>query len=265
MNLNDHACDPVSDDLKQKVAETMERAQSTADRITSKVNATLAESEARDTLLFTPSIEQMALVMPQAKVGGRLDVWYEPLTSAMRLDGITSPIRCAMFIPNVAEETGELRSQEEILDYSAADMLRVWGERFFPDGLAANLAHKPEALANYIYADSTRPQGYRLGNTLPGDGWKYRGRGPTQLTGGDAYRRFFAAIGLDPESDPGLLLTPAYGARASTWHWALTGCNQLADAGDFVGVVRKLNGGTTNLVTRQQYFARAKQAFGVLL
>jgi putative chitinase len=94
-----------------------------------------------------------------------------------------------------------------------------------------------------------------MGNIAAGDGWKYRGRGPMQLTGRNNYARFFRALGLPADSDPDLLLQPAFGARSAAHFWQANGCNDHADAGDFVGAVKLVNGGTVNLDKRWRYLS----------
>ncbi|MBN9086260.1 MAG: glycoside hydrolase family 19 protein [Reyranella sp.] len=198
---------------------------------------------------------QMALALPLAAHAGRLDVWHPLLAQEMAAHEIGSDPRQAMFLANLAEETGELAVQEENLHYSGPRLLQVFPS-LFPGGIgpaAALAARGPEAIANFIYADANRPAGYRMGNTQAGDGWKYRGRGPMQLTGRDNYGRFFTSLGLPADSDPDLLLLPAFGARSAAHFWQVNGCNQRADAGDFVGAVRLVNGGTVNLDKRRRY------------
>jgi putative chitinase len=201
------------------------------------------------------SKSQMAIALPLAAHAGRLDVWYPLLAREMAVHEIDTEARQAMFLANLAEETGELAVQEENLHYSGPRLLQVFPS-LFPGGIgqaAALAAQGPEAIANFIYADANRPVGYRMGNLRPGDGWKYRGRGSMQLTGHDNYARFFKSLGLPADSDPDLLLLPAFGARSAAHFWQTSGCNQRADAGDFVGAVKLVNGGTVNLDKRRRY------------
>lgn len=90
---------------------------------------------------------------------------------------INSPVRMAAFIAQVGHESGQLTRMVENLNYSADRLRAVWPNRF-DAALAAQVARKPEQIADIVYAG-------RMGNTLPGDGWKYRGRGLIQLTGAD--------------------------------------------------------------------------------
>lgn len=252
--------------LKNRADQATASAGAAADKLAAKVDATLNVTQGSDAIApFVPTIEQMGEIMPVAKAEGRLAEWHLALVEAMIRDQINTPLRVAPFLANVAEETGELKARVENLNYSAEQMRRTWGAQFFPGDTAERLAYKPEELANYIYNDAIRPRGYKLGNVDAGDGWKYRGRGPHQLTGRNAYEMFFEAIGLPRRTDPDELLKPSLGSRAATWHWKFKGCNALADAGNFDEIVLRLNGGRINYDQRVAYFNRAKRAFGLLL
>lgn len=200
--------------------------------------------------------------MPQAAATGRIELWYSHLIQAMLRYGITSDKRIAYFLANVAEETGQLQAREENLRYSGDRLIAVFPSLFgHAQEKAYSLAQQgPEAIANYIYSDAVRPPGYRMGNNMPGDGWKYRGRGPMQLTGKANYQQFFKNVNLPASSDPDLLLQPEYGALSAAEFWSRAGCNATADAGDFYSTVVKVNGGTIGMPTRQAYLKRFQEA-----
>lgn len=58
-----------------------------------------------------------------------------------------------------------------------------------------------------------------LGNTKPGDGAKYKGRGYIQLTGKYNYKKAGDALGLDLVSNPQLLEKPEVAAKVAVWYW----------------------------------------------
>ena len=89
-----------------------------------------------------------------------------------------------------------------------------------------------------------------MGNSDEGDGWKYRGRGLIQLTGKDNYRLASDALGVDFIADPDLVLTKEYAALTAAWYWNKRGLNKEADAKDFTGMTKKINGGTIGLADR---------------
>lgn len=82
-----------------------------------------------------------------------------------------------------------------------------------------------------------------LGNTQPGDGFKYRGRGLIQLTGRANYKAASFALATDFIGDPDLLAQPEYAVRSAMWFWQSHGLNALADAGQFEKITRIINGG----------------------
>ena len=102
-----------------------------------------------------------------------------------------------------------------------------------------------------------------LGNTQPGDGKRFMGRGLIQITGRANYRECSAALGVDLESNPVLLQGDGLAARSAGWFWRWKGLNALADAGDFVGLTRRINGGTNGLADRQVRWERARRALGI--
>lgn len=204
--------------------------------------------------------EQLGQIMPNA--GARAGQWIDPLNKAMARFEINTNDRIAMFLANVAVETGELKSRVENLHYSGKRLREVFGAMFAgrPE-LADELAAKgEEAIGNFIYADKNRSPSGALGNVDDGDGFKYRGRGPLQLTGRANYERFFQAIGMPKNSDPVFLEQPEGGAVSAAHYWKTHGCNQLADSGDFDGCVRKINPGMVDLEKRRDFHAAAQAA-----
>jgi len=97
-----------------------------------------------------------------------------------------------------------------------------------------------------------------LGNTTPGDGKRYKGRGPIQLTGRANYRLFGRALGIDFENNPEIVALPSIGLLAACHFWQMRGLNELADADDIVAITKRVNGGQNGLADRQAYLAKAK-------
>jgi predicted chitinase len=109
------------------------------------------------------------------------------------------------------------------------------------------------------YASGAEYEGRRdLGNTHPGDGRRFKGRGYIQVTGRNNYAAAARAFGVDFLAHPEKLAEPRYAALVSCWWWAAHGCNQLADGGDFVALTRRINGGTNGLASREAYHDRAR-------
>ena len=118
-----------------------------------------------------------------------------------------------------------------------------------------------------VWGPTKAQKGYEgrkdLGNTQPGDGSKFRGRGPIQLTGRDNYRAFTAwARSMDPRApdfvaDPDAVLTDPWEGLAPIWFWDRGGLNRYADQGDFLTVTRRINGGTNGLADRERRYVQA--------
>lgn len=127
--------------------------------------------------------------------------------------------------------------------------MKTWPSRFDLVRAAA-AARKPEQIANIVYAG-------RMGNTEPGDGWKYRGRGLFQVTGRANYAACGEALGLDLINQPTLLEQPQYAAMSAAWFWSMKDLNTLADKGDFVKITRRINGGLNGQADRQGLYDKA--------
>ena len=99
-----------------------------------------------------------------------------------------------------------------------------------------------------------------LGNTEPGDGYRYRGRGLIQITGRTNYQSASTALATDFISNPELLAEPEYAVRSAMWFWQSHGCNELADYGRFEKITRTINGGLNGYPERLALWDRAKEA-----
>jgi hypothetical protein len=98
----------------------------------------------------------------------------------------------------------------------------------------------------------------KLGNIQPGDGKRFKGRGPIQLTGRANYQRFGQLLGLNLVTAPEQAAQPTVGFRTAALYWANRGLNELADVWNFREITRRINGGYNGLPDRQKYFERAK-------
>jgi putative chitinase len=169
--------------------------------------------------------------------------WLEPLTAAFNRFDISTPERQAAFIGQCSHESGGFKTLQENLNYSAKGLHATWPSRFASEEAAQPFHRNPEKIANKVYSG-------RMGNTEEGDGWKYRGRGLIQLTGKDNYRLASDALGVDFVANPDLVLTKENAALTAAWYWNKRGLNKEADAKDFTGMTKKINGGTIGLADR---------------
>lgn len=188
------------------------------------------------------------------------EIWLEPLNEAMCRYEINNPLRQAAFLAQVGEESGGLRVFSENLNYSASALIRQWPKRFTPAqaalyGRTESHSANQRMIANLAY-------GGRFGNPA-GEGWKWRGRGPLQLTFFDNYAACSKGIGVDLMTDPDVVFEPTIGALTAAWYFKKAGCNALADDGDFIEITQRVNGGQINAERRMALYVSAKNAFDV--
>jgi len=101
-----------------------------------------------------------------------------------------------------------------------------------------------------------------LGNTQAGDGVRYKGRGPIQLTGRSNYRTFGRLIGIDLERHPEVAALPSIGMHTALEYWKSRDLNGLADADNVKGITLKINGGMNGLDDRKKHLAKVKAWWG---
>ncbi len=97
-----------------------------------------------------------------------------------------------------------------------------------------------------------------LGNLLPGDGPRFKGRGLLQLTGRANYQAFGKALGVDLLARPERAAEPELSLRIAGEYWTRHAINEACDADDVVEVTRRINGGRNGLEERRRLTARAK-------
>lgn len=175
--------------------------------------------------------------------------WLDGLIMLDQKWGIVTRTRMAAFVAQIAHESAQFTRLQENLNYSAERLTVVWPKRFPTLTSAQPYARNPEKLANKVYAD-------RMGNgdEASGDGWRYRGRGPIQLTGKNNY----LAAGI---TAPDTLLIPAGGLNAAAWFWKSHGLNEYADLWDIPSITKSINGGLLGLAERIDLSNKLKAAF----
>lgn len=167
--------------------------------------------------------EQLTRIVPTLDPG-QAPAIARNLNVAMAEANITAPQQQAMFVAQLAHESGGFQFMEEI---------------------ASGAAYEGRA---------------DLGNTQPGDGERFKGRGYIQVTGRYNYGQAGQALGLDLVNNPGLAAQPENAARIAAWYWTSRDINDAANNGDFTRVTQLINGGTNGLADRQAYYARAQPA-----
>jgi predicted chitinase len=150
------------------------------------------------------------------------------LLAAMSRAGIVDPTERAMFLAQMAHESGNFRYDEEI---------------------ASGQAYEGRS---------------DLGNTQPGDGVRYKGRGYIQLTGRANYRDYGNRLGVDLENNPDLAKDPNIAADIAIAYWQQRVDRNAARAGDVRTVTRNINGGLNGLADRQNKFDKYMKEKGTL-
>ena len=181
--------------------------------------------------------------------------WLAPLEETFAKYDISTPERQAAFIGQCAHESGNFKTLQENLNYSAEGLMKTWPSRFPNREIADQYARNPAKIAGKVYNG-------RLGNTSEEEAAKYLGRGLIQLTGRENYANCGSSIGADLLSDPALLLEPRYAALSAGWFWNKKGLNALADARDFETMTKRINGGLIGLDDRKAKIAKALSVLG---
>lgn len=146
----------------------------------------------------------------------RATQWLIPIQAACDKYAISTPLSVAAFLATIGVESGRLTLLHEL-----------WGPT-----AEQQLYEPPSAKAK------------ALGNTDPGDGFKYRGRGCIQITGKANFAICGLALDLDLINHPELLEQPADAALSAAWYWHNRSLSALADDGNFLGVSRAVNLGS---------------------
>ena len=161
--------------------------------------------------------------------GARIDRATEHLPhleAAMQEFEINTPARQAAFLAQIGHESGGLHW-----------LVEIWGPT------AAQRRYE-------VRQD--------LGNCMPGDGLRFRGRGLIQITGRDNYGQVSEVLGVDLVEQPELLGCSPYAERSAAWYWKSRGLNELADDDRFELITRRINGGLNGYVDRMAKWETAK-------
>lgn len=184
------------------------------------------------------------------------DSWAESMNNVFPTYEINTPRRVAAFLAQCGHESGGWTTFEENLNYSAKGLNGIF-KKYFPTLESAQpYERKPQMIANKVY-------GGRMGNgpESSGDGWKYRGRGPIQLTGKDNYRAFAKEMFEDWENlfeNPDWVTSDRdFALMSAIWFWNKNKLNVQADSGDIKLMTKKINGGYIGLEDRIHHYEEA--------
>lgn len=171
--------------------------------------------------------QQIRQMLPAA--GARLDPHLPYISAALAWGNIVTPADVCAFFAHLAHESGEYRYMREIHDGSDYE-----GR-------------------------------LDLGNTEPGDGRRYPGRGPIQVTGRAAARAAGQALGIDFEEHPEKMELPEWGTKVAVWFWTrYKPVLQPAAKAEWFHVTQRLvNGGENGWDDRLQYYHRNRLLFAL--
>lgn len=193
---------------------------------------------------------------PKATAGTR-----EALEAAAAAQGFSGLV-LAHWLGQMFVESAGFTTREENLNYSVDGLLKMFGRHRISEADARKFgrahgrpAHQ-NAIANIIYGGEWGRK--NLGNTEPGDGWRFRGGGEKQITGRANYRE--AGHEHDPET---LRTDPVASAKAAANFFVKHGCIAPALRDDVKGVTLKVNGGVNGLDARIAATAAAKKVVGL--
>jgi len=192
---------------------------------------------------FRPSDDRLLRVLRAARFDDAAG-WAADLAGPMREFGITWPQPALCFLANGANETGLGRAFVESLDYTPDRARNVFGDRATSEVLQlcrqGSRPAQQEAIANIVYGgDFGRRQ---LGNTQPGDGWRYRGRGFLQVTGRSNYERLASLLRIQLDKMIAAMETRPGAIEISARWWQVVGLTAVAQSDGLVAVRRRIAG-----------------------
>ncbi len=168
------------------------------------------------------SKSDLQTIMPNA-TASKLEMFISPINDTLVKYDINTPIRIQSFLAQIAHESGQLLYTRE---------------------LASGRAYEGRK---------------DLGNIMPGDGVRFKGRGLIQITGRSNYELLSHDLGIDFITNPELLEGPVYATDSAGWFWKRNNLNKIADSGDFQKLTRRINGGINGIEERQKFFNLAKE------
>src|SRR5262249_6740139 len=181
-------------------------------------------------MLTDSDLQQIMPRLPQPK----RQLYLPFIDKIMEIYELDTPLRASAFLALIAHESGELEFMEEIWEPTAQQ------KKYEPPSDVARM----------------------LGNTQPGDGFRYRGRGPIPVLGRANYKKYGDLLGVDLVGNPDLAATPQYAFSTAGLFWKLKGLNKPADVQDFNTIIRTVNGGMYGVQTWERFYKIAKYTLG---
>jgi putative chitinase len=187
---------------------------------------------------------------------GLMDGIIAAIPSVLPKYGLSSDLLVAHAMAQFSEECGAGSELVENLRYSAQGLMKTWPNRF-DAAKAAAFAGNEQQIANEVYNG-------RMGNRVgSNDGFTYRGRGGSQVTGREAYEKLGQRLELDLIGNPDLVNDPQHFLECATADFVMCGCLPFAANDDVNGVTFHLNGGFIGLSDRMAWLGRWKTSLNV--
>jgi putative chitinase len=182
-------------------------------------------------------------------------------------DGVAGPVTWGALLERVAGRAVALR--------------RALGAALAEHAPAARIDRTARRAAHFLAQTAVESGGYRwleelggddylarydgrddLGNTEPGDGARFRGRGLIQLTGRANYAVYGRRLDVDLIADPERAAEPALAVRLALAFWIDRDLNRLADLGRIEAITRRINGGLNGIAERRAAYKVAIEVLG---
>lgn len=240
------------DKLPKPVAQTLQTMFKNAGLYTGSIDGIFgpASYKAFNSLIAAPKLTAVALqrIYPSAN-----PKFLQYINSMAAEWGIVTKAQMCMFLANVLVESNGFNDKDlrENFNYRP-EVLRDTFKKYIPsvDHAKRLIAQGHEAIANHVY-------GNRLGNTQPGDGWRYRGGGLIQTTGRYNFSVVSKAIKEDLVNFPGRIAEPDIAVKTALYYWSSKKCGSYADRMEVTACRKVINGGTHGLDKVNEYFLKA--------
>lgn len=203
---------------------------------------------------FDFTLEKFKQFLPKNKYP---EYWFNALNMILPDYEINTLPRVAAFLGQTAHESGGFVFIRENLNYRAETLLRVFPKYFKSITIANQYAHRPQLIANRVYAN-------RMGNgpESSGDGYRYCGRGLIQLTGKSNYQDFADSIDSNINEMTEYLSTFEGAVQSACWFWENKNLNSLADINDMKTITKIINGGLNGFDDRIHWYNLAMKIYG---
>lgn len=199
------------------------------------------------------SLNQLKTMLPNIKES---ETWLLLANEFLPKYEIDTPEEIAMFFAQTGHESNDFNNLHENLNYSWQRLRKVFPRYFKTDAIAKEYHRKPVEIANRVYDDALRTN--KIGNTQPGDGYRFCGKGIIQLTGRWNYTDFGKSVNMTAEQASDYLLTKRGAFESACWFWKSRNINRHST--DVRAASRAVNGGDIGAVDRKTRYYRCLRA-----